>query len=253
MSALGDFESLARMTPAEIRSACHRTLLWAPGPHDEFIYLIRCGDNTSVPYIIWALRFMPSIEHRECTWGHALEALETITNNSPGSTRQAWAQWYAANKHRSRLEWWADGFTAAGYPVSAAGGPPSIHNLLKAAGRTLLEHRSGNWLTTNAMTMLSQLDKTEVRQVIDQVLSGGSEQEFLGLALRREAPACRGRADPAPIAGGCSAIGPSLRSRTLSQQQTRTGSSARPASSSAKTGHEWVARMTSCIRRAVRL
>ena len=98
-------------TPAEIRSLCHRSLLWNPKPHDEFQDLGFYGDESSVPYIIWALRWMPKDGARECTWEHGLEALRRITHHSAGSSRETWAQWYAANKHRTLEQWRADALT----------------------------------------------------------------------------------------------------------------------------------------------
>ena len=87
---------------AEVRSICHRALVWDSDPHDVFIDMSRWGDESSVPYLLWSLRWMPSEKIRSCTWGHGLDALRRITNHDAGETRQAWAKWYAANKGRSQ-------------------------------------------------------------------------------------------------------------------------------------------------------
>jgi hypothetical protein len=170
---------------AEVRSVCHRSLVWRTEPHDEVIFLGNCGDESSVPYLIWWLRWVvPSDEkQRDCTWSHALYALRTITNNSVDSTRGEWTQWYAAHKHQTRLEWWATGFTAEGYPVSATGGEESIQNLLKVLGRTpWCQPDCTEWLSRNAIRMLALMDEKDVRRVINQVLRSGSVQERCGVA-----------------------------------------------------------------------
>jgi hypothetical protein len=99
-----DLRSCKRPDERAIRSTYHRMLIWDTDPHDPFLILARYGDETSVPYIIWALRNMPNTGLRVRTWGHGMEALSAITNNSPGNTRQAWHDWYAGNKYKSRLE-----------------------------------------------------------------------------------------------------------------------------------------------------
>ncbi len=118
-----------------VRSACHRDLIWAADPHDAFLYLRWSGDETSVPYILWAMRRMPPEDETECTWEHALEALRLITNHAGDSSRESWLQWYSANRRGTRIQWWADGFAAEGYPVSMAGGEASVKNLLSLLGR----------------------------------------------------------------------------------------------------------------------
>lgn len=174
------------MNPAnadEVRLICHRALIWDVDPHDPFINLGRFGTESSVPYILWGLRGMPQEEPRECTWGHGLDALERITNHSVGSTREAWAQWYAANKNRGCVEWWADGFADEGYPVSVEGGETSIRSLLAVLGRTpWCQVDDKPWLSFNARRMLDLMRQEDVRFVIDDVLLKGSVQERCGAA-----------------------------------------------------------------------
>ncbi len=174
-------------TPADIRRTCHRSLLWFWDPHDELIWMMRNGDETSIPYIIWALRWMPKGDKDDegiaCTWGHGIEALETITNNSPGQTRKDWTRWYAANKRRTTLEWWADGFTAEGFAVSSAGDEASIRKLLSVLGRReWCQYERTTWLSTNAIRMLHRLDEVRVRSVMTAVRMSGSVPERRGLA-----------------------------------------------------------------------
>lgn len=167
----------------EVRLICHRALIWDVDPHDPFINLGHFGTESSVPYILWGLRGMPQEEPRCCTWEHGLYALERITNHSVGSTREAWAQWYAANKNRGCVEWWADGFADEGYPVSVEGGETSIRNLLAVLGRTpwcQVDYKP--WLSFNARRMLGILKQKDIRLAIDNVLLKGSVQERCGAA-----------------------------------------------------------------------
>ena len=181
--ALRSLEFLGAASPAEMRSVCHRSLLWLPDPHDSFVGLVRVGDESSVPYILWALRSMPATGFRSCTWVHGIQALETITNNAVGTTRKAWAQWYAANKHRPQIEWWADGFTAEGYAVSSTGDEASIGNLLRALGRTpWCQPEQKTWLSLNAKRMLRLLDEARVGTVMAQVRRSGTAEQRCGLA-----------------------------------------------------------------------
>jgi len=183
--------------PAEVRALSHRSLALNPDPHDEFIALMRYGDETSVPHILWALRGMPEEGFRMCTWDHGLDALSWITNNSPGSTRRAWVRWYDKNKHRTRLQWWADGFTAEGYPVSAAGGEPSIRSLFAVLGRTpWCLDGDKPWLSGNAPRMLAIWDSSDVARVAEDALRTGSTREQCGLALYAGE---RDRAEAEPI------------------------------------------------------
>jgi len=80
---LRDEAFLESATPAEIRSLCHRSLILNPDPHDTFIHLISYGDESSIPYITWALRYEPPGNGPcTCTWSHGHEALSTIRNRS---------------------------------------------------------------------------------------------------------------------------------------------------------------------------
>jgi len=74
---LQDEAFLESATPDEIRTLCHRSLILPAAPHDTFITLIKYGDESSVLYLIWALRFGPHSDDgiMECTWAHGHEAL----------------------------------------------------------------------------------------------------------------------------------------------------------------------------------
>ena len=78
-------------TEAEARSVYHRALVWYD-PHDEFLFLKACGNESSLPYLIWGLRGMPLQGDMACTWGHGLDALRAITNQSTAQTRDQWAK-----------------------------------------------------------------------------------------------------------------------------------------------------------------
>lgn len=174
-------EFLETATVAEIRSRTHRSLLLALCPHDEYLYLMDIGDESSVPYMIWSLWWMP--EKRACTHDHGLEALTYITNHSAASTQVAWVRWYSANRNKTILEWWADGFTAEGYAVSAAGGDSSIRNLLAVLGRTPWRQPERKpWLSQNALRMLARLNGADVRHIVADVMRNGPAQQRCGAA-----------------------------------------------------------------------
>ncbi|MBN2581641.1 MAG: hypothetical protein JXL80_01135 [Planctomycetes bacterium] len=170
---------------AEMRQLCHLIMLWHPNPHDQFINLWHVGDESSIPYILWALRGMPQRRDggMECTWWHGFDALRHITNNSVGDTREDWVRWYEANRHRSIMEWWADGFTAEGFDVAANGSGDSVRHLLAAMGRTTwcLDDPKP-WLSRNAVRMLARLDHDQVRAAIADVHRAGTAGERRGLA-----------------------------------------------------------------------
>ena len=174
-------------TDSEARRIIHRSLVWNAEPHDEFLYLRGSGDESTIPYILWAFLRWHVGPRDGCTWAHGCDAFRTITNDSEGSTGEEWARWYAANKHRTRIEWWADGFTAEGYPVSAAGGEESVRSLLRAWGRTpWCQPDDKRWLSWNARRMLELMGEKDSQHAIGEVLRGGSVQECCGLARYAE-------------------------------------------------------------------
>ena len=183
LNKMHDMDAWKSPTQAEVRSVSHRLLIWEREPHDSFIGLINCGNESSVPYLLWALRRMPPLNNRACTWDHAHKALRHITNYPLGLTRDEWVEWYAIHSHQSCAEWWADGFTSQGYPVSKSGGDASIRSLFAVLGRTpWCQEEDRPWLFWNAFRILALLDRQDVHRVIDQVLQNGSVQQRCGLA-----------------------------------------------------------------------
>jgi hypothetical protein len=179
----------AELNGAAARSACHRLLLWRPHPFPEFLCLAEAGDQTSVPYILWA---WPSTEHDP--YGESgpacLEALRTITNNAPGTTLAAWKEWYEKNRRRPQMTWWADGFVAEGYkayPYEDKDGPKAARELLAALGRsTWQESPPKRYLTFNAVRMLKKLTPSDVRKAMGEALKGEGPAEKRGLARYTE-------------------------------------------------------------------
>ncbi|HOI56060.1 MAG TPA: hypothetical protein PLP01_12480 [Phycisphaerae bacterium] len=166
----------------EMQQLCHLTMLWWPDPHDQFINLWHVGDASSIPYILWALRAMPENGPMACTWWHGLDALKHITNHSDGNTRQDWVRWYEANRHRSVMQWWADGFAAEGFDVQADGSGDSVRQLLAVMGRSYwFQEAPKPWLAHNAARMLNQLDREHVRAAVADVLRSGTAAERRGL------------------------------------------------------------------------
>ena len=170
---LQDYEFTESLSADELRRLSHRSALMGIGSYAAVEHLLEVGDESSVPYIIWAMGSQAGEASCGCSW-HVLpcgrSALRAITNHSPGDTQYAWARWYRDNKHRTPLEWWADGFTAEGYPVSPAGGEKSIRNLLTVLGRTTLYQDEPKWwLTFNAERALRALDADAVLRLSLQV------------------------------------------------------------------------------------
>ena len=115
--------------------------------------------------------------------GACLEALRLITNHAGDSSRESWLQWYSANRRGTRIQWWADGFAAEGYPVSMAGGEASVKNFLSLLGRAAEGQQDAKpWLSRNAERMLARSDQKEVGRVIGEVSHSGSQQQRRGAA-----------------------------------------------------------------------
>ena len=78
------------------RQICHRVLrMRGANHHDAFLLLRDCGDLSSVPYLIQALRWHPVFPDggMECTTAHGVQALKAITHEDFGFDLNAWEQW----------------------------------------------------------------------------------------------------------------------------------------------------------------
>ena len=90
--------------PAEIRETAHRALRipLVFDPHDAFLHLKRDRNASSVPYLIWGLRWQPHNPPGDrmmvCTKEHCLAALRRITGVDAGLNYEDWRDWY--NKSR---------------------------------------------------------------------------------------------------------------------------------------------------------
>lgn len=129
-----DYESCCKLGDDDVRYLCHQVIRFPTlgNAHDAFLSLARVGDETSVPRLISAFGSVPAPGPNgsmECTWWHCLSALSAITNQNAGGTQAAWKAWYAANKHKTRIEWIADGFG-----VAVKGTPQAVQTLLPVIG-----------------------------------------------------------------------------------------------------------------------
>ena len=83
--------------PARARQICHRVLRARSGnQHDAFLLLKDCGDSSSVPDLIRALRRQPKPSPGGgivCTTAHCISALQTITHQNICNDPDAWARW----------------------------------------------------------------------------------------------------------------------------------------------------------------
>ena len=77
------------------RQVCHRVLrMGDSNHHDAFLMLQNCGDLSSVPYLVRALRWHPAgPQFMECTTAHGIQALKAITHEDFGLDLNAWEQW----------------------------------------------------------------------------------------------------------------------------------------------------------------
>jgi hypothetical protein len=100
-SSVLDGPILALPVPQQ-RAYWHRMLQQGLRVHDSCLYLIDIGDHSSVPFLIHALRLEPLTPTGSmvCTRRHCLEALQTITHQTLGSTTEAWERWWS-QKHPS--------------------------------------------------------------------------------------------------------------------------------------------------------
>ena len=159
--------------PVAIRQACHRAIRWyPPAGHDAYIHLAFVGDETSVPRLIRAMRWAPCAENGwECTWSHCSQALCAITNQAPRPSYRAWRTWYEANRGKSRDQWIADGFRAAGYDVTVGGGEDTARTLLAIVERHERKQADDEpwWFGRNAKVLLESCDPGIVRTVQQQL------------------------------------------------------------------------------------
>lgn len=178
MSCLRSEDFRKTSSEKRIRAMCHRVLIWGKN-HDASVMLAGVGDRSSVPFLIWA---MPKDALKDglihCSDGHCYEALREITNQDPGSGMKLdWFNWYMRNMHKTTMEWWVDGFNAAGYKVSAKGGEHSIHTLLRLVGK---KPEREDYMGANALQMLTLFEREEVNGVIKGVVHSDSELEKKG-------------------------------------------------------------------------
>ncbi|MBN1917207.1 MAG: PQQ-binding-like beta-propeller repeat protein [Verrucomicrobia bacterium] len=165
-----------KLSPGIQRQVLHIALLAPVDHHDDYIHLIYIGDESSVPFLIWSLRW----EERSpdgsmvCTKAHCLEALEQITNNDPGCEHEDWQRWWRANRRKSRREWIFDGFKAAGYVVSDPLDEESICVLL-AASVDRAQH-----LRDHAQALLDRVPPSTLLRCAHRATESQSPKQRLG-------------------------------------------------------------------------
>ena len=86
-----DVDWILTASHQEQRETAHQALgFWLGDPHDVFITLGYCGDQSSIPYLQKALRFAPSPDSEVvvCTWKHGRDALARLTSEKKSETEQ---------------------------------------------------------------------------------------------------------------------------------------------------------------------
>lgn len=90
--------------PTQLREVCHRVISTPWGnAHDAFIALAKCGDASSIPYLVRALRWQsPPFPdgNMDCQTAHCLHALYVLTGQKFGYDPARWEQWWKDNKTR---------------------------------------------------------------------------------------------------------------------------------------------------------
>ncbi|MCK5306734.1 MAG: PQQ-like beta-propeller repeat protein [Candidatus Omnitrophica bacterium] len=155
-----DINWLHSANPNEQRITAHRTIQSPLGNlHDAFITLMRVGDETSVPYLIGALKWGPNSNKGDsvvCTWAHCREALYKITNFDFGYKYKDWAEWWKKYKNTDRKKWLWDGFVLRGYELDEENDNKTITFLIKAASGTF------PYSVENACFLLNSLFKKPI-------------------------------------------------------------------------------------------
>lgn len=185
--ALRNTYTLTQRSGKNIRSICHRVLLW--GLEAIALYhLAREGDHSSLPYIIWAM----SITNIETNSGinhdyihgddhDCSSAISWISNQKAGDTSKEMWEWYWRNRNKSDIELWTEGFRAQGYEVSLNEGRESIDTLLALLGQKRGLWR--DWLLYNACRMLDHFKSDEVAERVNWAIKSGSDDEKAGVNL----------------------------------------------------------------------
>ena len=196
--ALSGYDEMKLRSGKNIRSICHKVLLWEPdrGALDR---LCMEGDHTSLLFIIWA----KSISNRRpqsyiCDESDCCRsAISWITNQKVDDNSDEMWKWYWKNRNRSDTELWTEGFRAQGYSVSLKGGQESIDRLL-----TVLGQKRGiplEWMIYNGCRLLEHFNRDEVNERVNRAFQSGTDDEKAGamhycsyLAFRLNQEAMRG-------------------------------------------------------------
>lgn len=88
---------------ARMRDICHRVISMPWGnAHDAFLELARCGDTSSIPYLIRSLRWQQGPSPRggfDCQTVHCLHALHVLTGQDFGYEPARWEKWWKENRN----------------------------------------------------------------------------------------------------------------------------------------------------------
>jgi hypothetical protein len=137
-----------------------------------------------VPYLINALSWAPPPGGRACTWGHCVDALERITNHSPGDTYEQWKAWYDDNRTRSRLEWVLEGYRLQNLPVNMPADEATVRAMFGVLGRKESHQLIffNIYKPRNPLLILDHCDSALVRKVLSETVQSGTTAEKRGCA-----------------------------------------------------------------------
>ncbi|MCK5861867.1 MAG: PQQ-binding-like beta-propeller repeat protein [Candidatus Hydrogenedentes bacterium] len=175
MKTMDDLYKSNDIPEAERLEILHKDLKKLGGNHhDAFLMIGGIGNETSVPIILKALKPYLTPGPQVCTAGHGLEALEMITNHTPGKDYGDWEKWWEIHKGEDREKWVLDGFRIAGLPVAS----PPDKEFVSALVRTLASEEEH--LCFNARKCLDEAPRDLVEACVTACSASDDEQDRLG-------------------------------------------------------------------------
>ena len=175
LKTMDDLYKSNDISEAERLEILHKELE-SPGgnSHDAFLMIGGIGNEASVPVILKALKPHLTPELRICTADHGLEALEMITNQTPGKDYADWEKWWEIHQNEDREKWVLDGFRIVGLPVAS----PPDKAFVSALVRTLASEE--RHLSFNARKCLKEAPRDLVEACVTACSASDDEQDRLG-------------------------------------------------------------------------
>jgi hypothetical protein len=141
----------------------HRSAAKAHWRHDDFVEV---GSSATKEDLKWIISDgAAGADFDSCDAGHRASALEIISNQTPGGTREAWQKWWQDHQHETQNQWILDGFAKWGLPVSFPLERGTTLALLRLIGRGTFSPTEGSrhgevprHIRNNALRLLRDVD-----------------------------------------------------------------------------------------------